>query len=73
MNSRDAVFSRGGKLWGCSGGELEFVSLRTEVRQDGAQGYTRVVVLRFTDHDVRAAPMEDLVDGEYYEFEFVLS
>lgn len=63
-----------GKLFGNSGGQLEFVSLRTEMRQTKSAwggGWVPVVVIRFTDHDMQATkPHADLIDGEFYELEF---
>lgn len=68
------------KLWGMSGGQLEYVSQRIEVRKRVSKGetmtatvYYNVMVIRFTDHDhCRDKPEEnsDLVEGKYYEFEF---
>jgi len=55
-------------LWGMSGGQLEFVSKRLEMR-----GNTPFIVLRFTDHDVQAIKdfsiLEELAEGEFYEIE----
>ena len=52
-------------LWGMSGGQLEFVSQRTETK-DGK----KVCIIRFTDHDVHWGDHEELIEGKYYELEF---
>lgn len=64
------------KLWGVSGGELEYVSQRVAYRQRVPgllEKWHAVMVVRFTDHDVQAAPSGDLIEGKYYELEFPIS
>lgn len=68
------------RLFGFSGGQLEYVSQRLEWRQSGNGHCYQVMVIRFTDHDIRAvADIKDiphnknLIDGKYYELEFPLS
>lgn len=59
------------KLWGVSGGQLEYVSQRIENRLIDKKWH-QVVVIRFTDHDVQNFDDDTLVDGKYYELEFPL-
>lgn len=63
-------------LWGCAGGQLEFISMRMEQRQDQiTKRWYPVVIMRFTDHDVQAThdiPRTDLVDNQFYELEFTI-
>ena len=67
--SGNIVTASGGSLWGSSGGQLEFVSQKvvTKKRSDGS--FVVMMILRFTDHDVRHSPNENLIDGKYYEIE----
>lgn len=66
----EGVWISGESLWGSHGGLLEFVSVRIETRKKYGK-YRRVVVIRFTDHDVRM--VEDApVDKKYYELIFSL-
>lgn len=63
------------KLWGMAGGQLEYVSQKLEWRKlEGDSGrWYQVMVIRFTDHDLRAHPLntdKELVDGIYYDLEF---
>lgn len=66
----DCINIAGGKLWGMAGGELEYVSQRVEHRQRPDKSWYQVIIIRFTDHDVRVSPNEKLIDGVYYELEF---
>ena len=63
----------GNKLWGISGGELEYVSQRVEWRQrvkGSVEPWHAVMVIRFTDHDVQADDFRSgLIEGKYYELE----
>lgn len=66
------------KLWGVSGGELEYVSQRVAYRQRVSgllEKWHAVMVVRFTDHDVQADDQgrEGLIEGKYYELEFPIS
>lgn len=74
----EKVVLSGGQLWGQAGGELEFVSMRVGWRKRSEDKYERIVILRFTDHDVQAcrgieynggAPIDKL----YYEIEMPFS
>lgn len=72
-DGHDAVSVARRKLWGCAGGELEYVSQRIEWRErpQSKSGWEPVMIIRFTDHDVQASPgREGLIDGKFYEFEF---
>lgn len=60
-------------LWGNSGGQLEYVSQRIETKQRPTGEVYQVMILRFTDHDAWAMPVEGLVDGKYYEIEVPLA
>lgn len=63
------------KLWGISGGQLEYVSQRIEWRKSSSGKHSKVMVIRFTDHDLQAYALKDhkeLIDGQYYELEFPL-
>lgn len=73
--SPSSTISHGnGKLWGQAGGELEYVSTRVEHRQrESDKRWYPVMVMRFTDHDHRASPSPNLIDGKYYELEFTLA
>jgi hypothetical protein len=64
-----------GRLWGRAGGELKYVSQRVEYRYvpDSLQKYQPVMVVRFTDHDHAASPSDDLIEGGFYELEFLIS
>lgn len=66
-----------GKLWGHSGGQLEYVSQRIEHRQYPDGKWFAVMVLRFTDHDHSFytgeedfPPFEGMIDNQFYELEF---
>lgn len=62
------------KLFGMAGGQLEFVSQRTEWRQlPITNKWFPVIVIRFTDHDCQVSPMSNLIEGKYYELEFPLA
>jgi len=69
-----------GKLWGKSGGQLEYVSQRIEYRT-GSDGHVSwVMVIRFTDHDhefydgyEQFPPFEGMIKNKYYEIEFPLN
>ena len=53
-------------LFGASGGQLEYVSQRVDVRtHTTARGPIpyHVMVIRFTDHDVQVAPNDKLIEG----------
>jgi hypothetical protein len=75
-NYKDLVAVHANSLWGISGGQLEYVSQRTEWRHDADSRHYPVMVIRFTDHDVQATKdfidNENLVEKQYYEFEFPL-
>lgn len=61
-------------LWGSAGGQLEFVSQRVEWRKcDATQKAVPVIVIRFTDHDAQAYPLNTLIEGKYYELEFPMA
>jgi hypothetical protein len=51
-------------LWGCAGGQLEFVSMRMDWRQrQNEDAWYPVTIIRFTDHDAQ-------IDDQFYELEF---
>jgi hypothetical protein len=60
------------KLWGVSGGELEYVSQRISREFIGGK-WRQTMAIRFTDHDVQSAPSEQLIEGKYYELEFPIA
>lgn len=62
-----------GQLWGSAGGQLEYVSQRIEFKQWPTGEYYQVMIIRFTDHDAQAYPLDDLIDGKYYELSFPLA
>jgi len=69
------VWASGESLFGGSGGQLEFVSIKT-IWKRLDEYYPDLpivpwVVIRFTDHDVRATK-EAPVNKLYYELEFPL-
>lgn len=61
------------RAYGASGGELEYVSQTLVFRGNRVLYETTAIVLTFTDHDVEAAPNEDLRDGKYYDIEVALN
>jgi len=61
-----------GKLWGVSGGELEFVGVRFDWRKQEDGSAQRIAVLRFTDHDVWATDGGAPVEKFFYEFDMIL-
>ena len=60
------------RLYGHAGGQLEYVSQRLEWRESPKGRWTQLMIIRFTDHDVRSWPHKELLDGRYYEIEFPL-
>ena len=57
-----------GKLWGSSGGELEYVGQRIEWRKQGP-----VLVLLLTDHDHWPGDKGEIEPGVFYRTEFPLT
>lgn len=51
------------RLWGRSGGELEYVSQHIEYQESSVGVFFPVMVMTFTDHDIQP-------DGGFYELRF---
>jgi hypothetical protein len=66
-NEFDVTVSNG-KLWGSSGGELEYVGQRVEFRKRGDQ-IIPVMVLLFTDHDHWHGDDGELEPNVFYKTE----
>jgi len=59
-------------LHGIAGGALEYVSQRLEWREVAPNKWVQLMIIRFTDHDMRAWPNAKLIEGIYYELEIRL-
>lgn len=65
------ISQSGGKLYGASGGQLEYVSQRIEwKKRENSATYYPVMIVRFTDHDVQWGDRQNLIEGRFYELEF---
>lgn len=54
MDNSPEVFYMRGALWGRAGGQLEFVSQRTEWRKESdGTTWRPYMIMTFTDHDVQ--------------------
>ena len=59
-----------GCLWGVAGGQLEYVSQRIVMKQRDDKSWVTLMVIRFTDHDVKWGDDSRLIENKYYEIEF---